>query len=265
MPHRPPPPAPAAVPRGVVLLAAGSGQRMRPLTEHCPKALLPVGDSTVIDLIIDAVKARTQGEIVVVTGFAAEELHTHLAIRHGARVRSAHNPRWAEDVNINSVATGVAALDHPERGYLVVETDLLLDDTAWDRLFGTLAHSDDSFWVCRGRYSPALTGGVVHAGADGRIDVVDYRPVHDPACDGWPKMLGLLAVGPKEVATDRALREAAIRETLRQYYLMPWKHGIAQLPARVLALEDGFAATFNTPDDFRAACRAFQACAATPA
>lgn len=248
-------------PRGVILLAAGSGQRMRPLTEHCPKALLPVGDRTVLDWMIDAVKARSSGEIVVVTGHAAGDVNTHIAIHHGSRVRTAHNPRWAEDVNIGSVATGVAALVQPQRGYLIVETDLLLDDAAWDALFAALHASDDSFWITRGVYGPQLTGGVVHADANGRIDVVDYRPVHDPQCDGWPKMLGLLAVGPREVAADRALRDAAMADTLKQYYLMPWQHAMArdpaQLPARVLALEAGFAATFNTPDDFHAACRAF--------
>lgn len=244
-------------PRGVILLAAGSGQRMRPLTDHIPKALLPVGERTVLDLMIDAIKARSSGEIVVVTGHAAGDVNTHIAIHHGSRVRTAHNPRWAEDVNIGSVATGVAALVQPQRGYLIVETDLLLDDTAWDALFAELHASDDSFWITRGAYGPQRTGGVVHADANGRIDVVDYRPVHDSTCDGWPKMLGLLAVGPREVAADRALREAAMAQTLKQYYLMPWKQGIEQLPARVLALEAGFAATFNTPDDFHAACRAF--------
>ncbi len=251
--------------RGVVLLAAGSGQRMRPLTDHLPKALLPVGDSTVIDLMIDAVKRRTNGEIVVVTGFSADKLKIHLARHHGKRVRAAYNPQWADDVNIGSVAIGVSALVRPELGYLVVETDLLLDDRAWDQLFDTLASSDESFWICRGQYGPELTGGVVHVGQGGRIDRVDYRPVHDPGCDGWPKMLGLLAVGPNEVPADRELRDAALRITARQYYLMPWKHGIARLPARVLALEEGFAATFNTPGDFHAACRAFLTCVATPA
>lgn len=247
-----------SAPRGVILLAAGSGQRMRPLTEHVPKALLPLpGDRngrTVLDTLVDAVRARSKGELVVVTGFAAERVEHHLR-PHGDAVRCVHNARWAEDVNIGSVACGVAALRHPERGYLIVETDLLLDAPAWDALFAALEGSDESFWITRGVYGPQLTGGVVHAGADGWIDEVAYRPVHDSSCDGWPKMLGMLAVGPREVAADIALRNAAARQTLNQYYLMPWKHGLHQLRARVLALEAGHAGTFNTPAEFDAACR----------
>jgi hypothetical protein len=75
----------------------------------------------------------------------------------------------------------------------------------------------------------------------------------------------MLAVGPNEVDTDVALREAAMRHGLHQYYLMPWKRGVARLPARVLALERGFSATFNTPEDFHKACRDFLACTAIPA
>ena len=82
----------------------------------------------------------------------------------------------------------------------------------------------------------------------------------------WPELI--VQMGSQEetlkqavLPRPQALREAAMADTLRQYYLMPWKHAIAQcpnrLPARVLALDAGFAATFNTPDDFHFACRAF--------
>lgn len=271
-PHRPTPPgSPALGPRGIVLLAAGRGERMRPLTEHHPKALLALPDEpdrTVLDAQLQAVLARSDAEVVVVTGFAAPQVDAHLRTRYAAwgdRIRTAHNPEWAEDVNIGSVARGVAALRAPREGYLIIETDLLLDGTAWDALFAGLRRSRDSHWICRGVYGPQRTGGVVHAGADGWIDVVDYRPRHDPACDGWPKMLGMLAVGPREVEADIALRAAAMRRGLRQYYLSPWTDGLDRLRARVLPLDAGFAATFNTPAEFDAAVDAWRAAVASPA
>lgn len=246
-------------PRGMVLLAAGSGRRMQPLTDRCPKALLEVGEHTVLDWMLHALLTRSAGEVVVVTGHAAEQVEAHLCQQYGSRVRCVRNPRYAEDVNIASVECGVAALKHPERGYLIAETDLLLDDEAWDHLFATLEVTSESLWACRGVYGPTLTGGTVRARLNGSIEAVDYRPVHDAACDGWPKMLGMLAVGPREVAADRALRRAAMAESIAQYYLAPWRDHLSQLPCRVMSVDVGLAATFNTPAEFDRASQAFLA------
>ncbi|HBH97018.1 MAG TPA: glucose-1-phosphate thymidylyltransferase, partial [Candidatus Omnitrophica bacterium] len=41
----------------VVLLAAGYGTRLYPLTKDRPKALLPLGDDTILDTIMQAVEA----------------------------------------------------------------------------------------------------------------------------------------------------------------------------------------------------------------
>ena len=44
-----------------VVLAAGSGTRLRPLTNLKPKALCPVGDVPLVDLAFDAVQHVTDG------------------------------------------------------------------------------------------------------------------------------------------------------------------------------------------------------------
>lgn len=205
----------------------------------------------VLDWLVEAVIVRSVGEIVVVTGYESEKVTTHLKRSFGSRVATVENNQYSDDVNILSVEIGVSALRHPERGYLIVETDLLLDESAWDQVFAVMRHSADlSCWVCDGFYSPALTGGIVHADQNGRITAIDYQPSYLPVFDGWPKMVGLLLVGPSQVEQDRRLRRAAIKQSIAQYYLMPWKEGVASLPSRVLQLKDSFARSFNTESDF---------------
>lgn len=51
-----------------LVLAAGKGKRMLPLTEKCPKALLPINDdNTVLDLIVqNCLRAKDIDEVIVV-------------------------------------------------------------------------------------------------------------------------------------------------------------------------------------------------------
>lgn len=240
----------------VILLAAGKGSRMEDLTQEKTKGLLDCCGKKVIDWMLEAIIKRNDGEIVVVTGYSSNILEQHLQQTYGDRVKTIRNDKYEQDVNILSVEIGVAALRYPEKGYLIVETDLLLNDAAWDKVFASLdAHR--SFWVCKGYYHRELTGGIVSADSNGEITVVDYQPVYDPKFDGWFKMIGMLAVGPDEVLMDRAVRQQAIAESTLQYYLTPWSKGIAFLPCRVLELTDEFASSFNTKDQFYEISKAF--------
>ncbi len=70
-----------------MILAAGRGERMRPLTDHCPKPLLPVGGKPLIVRHIEALVAGGFTEIVI--------NHAHLgklieqALGDGARFNAA--------------------------------------------------------------------------------------------------------------------------------------------------------------------------------
>ncbi len=35
-----------------IILAAGVGSRIRPLTDNCPKSLLKIGDNTILEMMI---------------------------------------------------------------------------------------------------------------------------------------------------------------------------------------------------------------------
>jgi len=55
-----------------VILAAGEGKRLRPLTETMPKVMLPVANKPVLEYVFDAVKNSGIDEIVVVVGYKKE-------------------------------------------------------------------------------------------------------------------------------------------------------------------------------------------------
>jgi UDP-N-acetylglucosamine diphosphorylase/glucosamine-1-phosphate N-acetyltransferase len=57
-----------------VILAAGEGKRVRPLTRSRPKALIPVANRPIIEYVIDALLKNGIREIVVVVGYRKEQV-----------------------------------------------------------------------------------------------------------------------------------------------------------------------------------------------
>ncbi len=64
-----------------MILAAGRGERMRPLTDHTPKPLLPVAGRPLIVHHLEALRAAGIVEVVINTGHLAE----HFACSAGRR------------------------------------------------------------------------------------------------------------------------------------------------------------------------------------
>jgi UDP-N-acetylglucosamine diphosphorylase / glucose-1-phosphate thymidylyltransferase / UDP-N-acetylgalactosamine diphosphorylase / glucosamine-1-phosphate N-acetyltransferase / galactosamine-1-phosphate N-acetyltransferase len=57
-----------------VILAAGEGKRVRPLTRSRPKALIPVANRPIIEYVIEALLKNGIREIVVVVGYRKEQV-----------------------------------------------------------------------------------------------------------------------------------------------------------------------------------------------
>lgn len=70
-------------PRTAMLLAAGIGTRMRPLTEATAKPLLPLGGRSLIDHALDRLAAVGVETVVVNAHWQADLLAAHLASRAG--------------------------------------------------------------------------------------------------------------------------------------------------------------------------------------
>ena len=56
-----------------IIMAAGTGSRMRPVTLHTPKPLVAVGGRRMIDTVIDGLHANGIHEIHIVVGYLAEQ------------------------------------------------------------------------------------------------------------------------------------------------------------------------------------------------
>lgn len=65
-----------------IVLAAGLGKRMRPLTEYTPKPMIKVSGRTLIDRALDQLEPLNLERVVVNTSYLADQLESHVAKRH---------------------------------------------------------------------------------------------------------------------------------------------------------------------------------------
>ncbi|HVY56574.1 MAG TPA: nucleotidyltransferase family protein [Xanthobacteraceae bacterium] len=114
----------AAPPRRAMILAAGLGTRMRPLTDTMPKPLLRVAGKALIDHVLDRLaKAGVDTAVVNVHHFA-EQIEHHLAGRKKPRI-------VISDEGQNLLGTGggvVAALPHFDGPFFHVNSDTIWID-----------------------------------------------------------------------------------------------------------------------------------------
>lgn len=72
---------PAAVPHTAMIMAAGLGKRMRPLTATRPKPLIEVSGKALLDHVLEKLRASGVKKIVVNVHYLADALEAHLTTR----------------------------------------------------------------------------------------------------------------------------------------------------------------------------------------
>lgn len=72
-----------------IILAAGQGTRLRPLTDHCPKAMVPVRGRPILQHALDSLRAAGVTDTCIVTGYKPDLLQGHsTTTRHNGRFES---------------------------------------------------------------------------------------------------------------------------------------------------------------------------------
>lgn len=105
-------------PARAIILAAGMGTRLRPLTETLPKPMVPVCGRPIITTILDGLRLAGITEIYIVCGWQKEQLYTLQASY--PEVRFIENPAFATANNIASIICAGEFLQDA----LVIEGDL---------------------------------------------------------------------------------------------------------------------------------------------
>lgn len=85
----------SAAPKTAMVLAAGMGTRMRPLTDDRPKALVEVAGRPLVDHMLDRLAEGGVERAVVNVHYRAEQMERHLAARRGRPAITVSDERGA--------------------------------------------------------------------------------------------------------------------------------------------------------------------------
>ena len=136
--------------KNAILMAAGMGTRMRPLTETMPKPLVPVAGKPMIETVIDALQSIDVEQIYIVTGYLGDQFG-YLVEKYG-NITLLKNTEYETINNISSVHAAKEVLKMGD--CYICEADLYISDPSFlqkeyeqSGYFGKYiaGHSDD--WV----------------------------------------------------------------------------------------------------------------------
>jgi choline kinase len=114
-----------------IILSAGKGSRLLPLTADRPKCLIELSGRSLLEWQLDVLQAAGIADIVVVTGFRDDLVDSVAAARTG--VRTLFNPFYHVADNLGSVWMARSELD---RDTLLLNGDTLVSPPLVERVLG---------------------------------------------------------------------------------------------------------------------------------
>ncbi|MFC4357739.1 sugar phosphate nucleotidyltransferase [Halobium salinum] len=102
-----------------VVLAAGEGKRLRPLTEHRPKPMLPAGTRPILEYVLDALLEAGVSDLHLVVGYGRDRIQNHVGSTYRGRPVTYHDQRK----QLGSGHALLQAADAVETECLVVNGD----------------------------------------------------------------------------------------------------------------------------------------------
>lgn len=130
-----------------LILAAGVGSRLAPITDSCPKALVPVNGTPILMKQIENLRENGIFDITVIAGYKADTL-TEAVHGNYLEIKVIESVDYARTNNMYSAYLGRAAMDGSD--FLMMNADVFFDASVLESLLSYEA--SNAIVVDVGRY-----------------------------------------------------------------------------------------------------------------
>jgi glucose-1-phosphate thymidylyltransferase len=168
-----------------VVLAAGEGHRLRPLTVYQPKPMLPVANRPIIDYVLDALLEAGIDRVVVVVGYRQDRIQSHLLKRYG----DVDLTFVEQDTRLGSGHALQQAAAHVGEAFLVLNGDNIVDADVIRAVVDRFETTDSTATVAVANSETPEEYGVVTVDRGQIADIAD----HDDEYEGYLVNAGVYA------------------------------------------------------------------------
>jgi bifunctional UDP-N-acetylglucosamine pyrophosphorylase/glucosamine-1-phosphate N-acetyltransferase len=161
-----------------VVLAAGEGVRLQPITLTRPKHLISIGGKPVLEHCLNSIKACGISEVIIVVHYMAEAIRKYFGSgeKLGLKIEYAYQKSVLGTGNALSVAE-----PHTDRDFLLVYGDLLFTAEALKKVLELYNQKKPSATLSVVRVERPEDYGIVEAEADGKVKRIIEKPRREEA------------------------------------------------------------------------------------
>ncbi len=159
-----------------IVLCAGFGSRLAPLTDRLPKPLVPVANRPVLDLVLDRLLAAGVEEVGVNLHHCADRIEAHLkARREGPKIRTAYEPQILDTAG--GIANFCAWVERSSDACVLVHNSDIVTDIDLHAAVADHLSSGAAVTIVCVDHAPT---NVVAVAADGSVLDIHGRIAHAP-------------------------------------------------------------------------------------
>jgi NDP-sugar pyrophosphorylase family protein len=158
-----------------IILAAGEGNRLEPLTENRPKPMIPVANKPVLEHVVEAVADAGVDEVVLVVGYGRSRIQSHFGDGDDWDVRIEYA---VQEKQLGTAHAVLQARPHVDEPFLVLNGDRIIGPAAVERVSTACDGDADAVATVTSVDIPTRYG-VVDLDGDRVVEIREKPPAHE--------------------------------------------------------------------------------------
>lgn len=156
----------------VVIIAGGQGTRLLPLTKIIPKPLVPIGDKTIIEMIMDKFRKNGFHDFRIIVNYKKELIKSYFCEN---KIDKAS--QFIEEDEFLGTAGGLRLLSDSIDGTFMVSNCDVIADLDYERMLGWHREHGADMTVLGVRKEVSVPYGVIKLDSENYVTDIDEKPI----------------------------------------------------------------------------------------